>query len=772
MQLRSRVKRSLGPLKEAIHYCRNKVDKWGFSVQFIDDFIGYGVFAHRKFIKGEFLVEYCEELISHKEVLKREKMYPEEKDHFSTSLKVDGTVKCVDATNDAKTRVGRMINDSESNANAKMMVVQVERKPHLCLFAQKDIEENEEIRFDYGVADLPWRQMNPVYPARSSDSESICQTENPVDPARSSDSESICQTDNPVDPARSSDSEAICQAENPVDPARSSDSESICQTEVTNRTRTRIPKMANFLLDDDSSDDSCVSDWRPSYYDSDSDASEEIPLNVSGESALISSLPEVTTTSLDLVAANFWNHLFQQTLFKIRMLHLPPVASIKKTNRRCPFCDMKQTQLSRYIKLKHKDHQKVSGATKLPKSERDQMFASFKDAILKHNTKQAKEENPVYERERAQTTSSLIMCGLCNGFYSQTIFHRHKNRCQGESSRGACAVPLSLMSVEEEVGPKFRDNILAKFNDDAVGTICRSDQDIITIGKRLWKKTPRKQDKVIEVKKSVMCDMRRLSNLYLCFKSKLEQDQELSTQQGGSASNMFNRCHFRKLQEAIESYTTKEASSELKPGLKSGLYYLLLKSAKILKATYLMDGMDEKASEFDMFCEVFQLNKDFIFGDATIDALNRNRQENLRKPEALPLEADLKKIKAFTVDTISSMLSDCYKVWDSHAFKELRDLTVSRLTLFNARRGGEPSRLRISEWVDADNNSWISEDQIDKLDPIGKALVHTLKVAYQSGKGNNHLVPVLFPKDCLVSMRKLTDKVCRRQCGISEESMC
>lgn len=66
----------------------------------------------------------------------------------------------VDATNDAKTRVGRMINDSESNyANAKMMVVQVERKPHLCLFAQKDIEENEEIRFDYGVADLPWRQM-------------------------------------------------------------------------------------------------------------------------------------------------------------------------------------------------------------------------------------------------------------------------------------------------------------------------------------------------------------------------------------------------------------------------------------------------------------------------------------------------------------------------------------------------------------------------------------------------------------------------------------
>ncbi|XP_071832028.1 uncharacterized protein [Apostichopus japonicus] len=39
MQLRCRVKRSFWPLKEAIHYSTNKVDKWGFSVQFIDDFI-------------------------------------------------------------------------------------------------------------------------------------------------------------------------------------------------------------------------------------------------------------------------------------------------------------------------------------------------------------------------------------------------------------------------------------------------------------------------------------------------------------------------------------------------------------------------------------------------------------------------------------------------------------------------------------------------------------------------------------------------------------
>lgn len=47
--------------------------------------------------------------------------------------------------------------------------------------------------------------------------------------------------------------------------------------------------------------------------------------------------------------------------------------------------------------------------------------------------------------------------------------------------------------------------------------------------------------------------------------------------------------------------------------------------------------------------------------------------------------------------------------------------------------------------MDADN-SWISEEQTNKLD--------TLKVAYQSGKWNNHLVPVIFPRDCLLSIRE------------------
>ena len=56
------------------------------------------------------------------------------------------------------------------------------------------------------------------------------------------------------------------------------------------------------------------------------------------------------------------------------------------------------------------------------------------------------------------------------------------------------------------------------------------------------------------------------------------------------------------------------------------------------------------------------------------------------------------------------------------------------------------------------------------MDPIDKALATTLKVGYQTGKGNQHLVPVLFPQDCISGLRKLANKCIRKACGIAEEN--
>lgn len=54
--------------------------------------------------------------------------------------------------------LGRLVNDAEAkNANCKIKKLVIHDRPHLAIYAKRNIEVNEELRYDYGVKDLPWR---------------------------------------------------------------------------------------------------------------------------------------------------------------------------------------------------------------------------------------------------------------------------------------------------------------------------------------------------------------------------------------------------------------------------------------------------------------------------------------------------------------------------------------------------------------------------------------------------------------------------------------
>jgi len=54
---------------------------------------------------------------------------------------------------------GRLVNDDHISPNAKMKkVTGVDSKPRLCLFACRDINPGDEITYDYGTGNYPWRQ--------------------------------------------------------------------------------------------------------------------------------------------------------------------------------------------------------------------------------------------------------------------------------------------------------------------------------------------------------------------------------------------------------------------------------------------------------------------------------------------------------------------------------------------------------------------------------------------------------------------------------------
>jgi histone-lysine N-methyltransferase SETD8 len=113
---------------------------------------GRGVFATSSFARGQFVCEYAGEILSYSQALQREAKYGQNPsigcymyffEHKSKSY-------CVDATAETK-RIGRLLNHSKLDGNCHTKVFETnDSRPCLILLASRDIEQGEELTFDYG----------------------------------------------------------------------------------------------------------------------------------------------------------------------------------------------------------------------------------------------------------------------------------------------------------------------------------------------------------------------------------------------------------------------------------------------------------------------------------------------------------------------------------------------------------------------------------------------------------------------------------------------
>ena len=89
--------------------------------------------------------------------------------------------------------------------------------------------------------------------------------------------------------------------------------------------------------------------------------------------------------------------------------------------------------------------------------------------------------------------------------------------------------------------------------------------------------------------------------------------------------------------------------------------------------------------------------------------------------KCFPIEEDVTLVRDYTVANIEKMTEDQYLQWDQSEFNRLRSLLVCRLTLFNARRGGEPCQMTLNDWYNAEKGAWIDNQMASAItDPVEK----------------------------------------------------
>ncbi|MCG7875156.1 MAG: hypothetical protein N0C90_02355 [Candidatus Thiodiazotropha endolucinida] len=411
----------------------------------------------------------------------------------------------------------------------------------------------------------------------------------------------------------------------------------------------------------------------------------------------------------------------------------------------------------------------------LPRNERIRAFRQLKkEGIMKTNMQilRSRKEGSVKllrERQPRKTEtgkvkdkqrrgSAVVYCSECHGFVDSKYFSRHRKSCMSvDASTVPQSMPTSLMYDESDNGNYKRD-ILRSFHKDSIGKICVTDDLIVRFGYREFKTIRTQKDKQAERRATLKTKMRRLGTLFACFKRKCHAASVAVS----SANDMFKRKNFTFLEDTIYTLTT-ENGDKVKNGLKIGFGYVLKSVCKYLHGEYLIQGKDAEATEMNRFLAVLNYHWASIFGDAEY-ANTIKRQEVLRKPQKLPKEQDIKTLRDYTLTKFQDLTNDTYLFVANTEYTLMRDLVVSRLTLFNARRGGEPSRLLLDEWNDALNDVWYNNTEtVD--DPLEKFLLGRYKLAYQSGK-RVKLVPLLIVADCWKAMEILANPEVRKQANV------
>jgi len=242
-----------------------------------------------------------------------------------------------------------------------------------------------------------------------------------------------------------------------------------------------------------------------------------------------------------------------------------------RPSRPCPFCGKFKVRLTRHIRAVHNNEEEVKQHMTGRAIEQRAGFKQLKrNGIVTYNMKIAGRKDAKLLRERlSKNDSRTVVCDKCSGVFNRHWFSSHKSNCRAESEFGPSPVAASVFFSSFDVSEEFKKEILSRFAKDEVGKLCQEDETIVMIGCKLFRKLKSRQDKKIEVRRSVMTDMRRLSHVFTFFRDVLAQ-RNLGT---ATVPDMFKQEHLDFLHDACADYTSTGLKfSRIPPDLRSDTF--------------------------------------------------------------------------------------------------------------------------------------------------------------------------------------------------------
>ncbi|XP_035812761.2 uncharacterized protein LOC118471566 [Amphiprion ocellaris] len=447
---------------------------------------------------------------------------------------------------------------------------------------------------------------------------------------------------------------------------------------------------------------------------------------------------------------------------------VPNVDGCKKYHQKrnyCMYCGKPQTKIARHLERKHGDKKEVARAVMYPpnsKERRNLLDLLRKQGNRAHNiealTKGEGTLVPCKQQSDGKSNPKDYQhCFACFGYFKRKSLWKHAKRCTlAQNVRRTLPGKTRIQTLCASAQPVPQDvhtKVWALVNgmtQDEIAHAVKEDIYIMKVGEKMYnrqRETASQHDNVRQI-------MRGLGRLLIIGRTvtPLKTIEEYIDPQ-----------HFHHVIRAVKEVAgfDEKRNKFGKPTLATKLGQSIQRVADIMEAEALSSQNNEKKQVVQEFRRLYSLTWNEMISSAAYRTLE---EKKWNKPKLIPLAEDVKKMHMYMTDKQKQYYKQLLVEKIPKNWSNLAKVILAQIILFNRRREGEVSKMRLEAFLTRDNSP-LNEDIGEALTALEKRLCqHFERVEIRGKRGRK--VPVILTPVMVQSLELMVEE--RSSCGIGE----
>lgn len=344
--------------------------------------------------------------------------------------------------------------------------------------------------------------------------------------------------------------------------------------------------------------------------------------------------------------------------------------------------------------------------------------------------------------------------------FSRKELWRHSRRCQFMSERASdgstkakfLGLATAAQSVFSESITEGVWKLLDPMRQDDVTTVVRNDFGILQLAQSLYHKHGNDPTKHEYIRQK----LRELARVLLVLRGDSIYTIEDAVKPG----------NFHKVVKAVKKVSgfDEENHTYTAPSLALKIGHSLQKIADIIHCRALMTENKDLIKSTESFKTLYSTKWCELVSHS---ALNTLSEKKFNKPSTLPFTRDVQLLHTHLEKTSKSAFDKLKTTPCPQSYADLAKGTLAQIIIFNRRRAGEVSKMRLKNFIDRDTNP-IHVDVSLGLTKFEKKLCeHFSRVEIKGKRGRK--VAILLTLNMVESLNLLVGK--RMKCGVPDANI-